>query len=83
VCAFAVSLLIENRFHVNGDGHNMNEGKAGPWSNTLGSWRMGGLEGRNKKTIASADGNVITDDSKSCVNNRDGSFDMFVSWKCC
>jgi len=78
ICALAVSLKIENRIH------NANTASSAssrvPWSNSSGSWRIGGKIGRHERLLEplhEGDSDGVKHQIK-CISNHDGSFDMVL-----
>jgi len=79
ICALVVLLVIENR--VSRQEMESSFFKY-PWSNYSGSWRIGGLEGRHKRTLQQythPDEEIEWTNPimmLECSSNRDGSFDI-------
>lgn len=73
LAAFAVLLQLENRVGVE-DLQSARQSASTPWSSYMGSWRMGGLEGRRKINLVIPE----RDSSLECWSNADGSFDIGV-----
>jgi 3-methylcrotonyl-CoA carboxylase alpha subunit len=70
VGSFAATLWLEQRI---GDRESTKRW-ASPWSSRSGSWRMGGMAGRARRTLFLEDGAS----SVETVSNRDGSLEVIV-----
>jgi len=69
LASLALSLIIENKAGA------PQQLAADPWSNSSGSWRVGGPEGRHRRNLIIGLDEVI-DRTVVCLSNRDGSFEM-------
>uniref|UniRef100_A0A7S2UG53 Uncharacterized protein n=1 Tax=Attheya septentrionalis TaxID=420275 RepID=A0A7S2UG53_9STRA len=78
IAAFCVLLHTEKRIGVDGNLHITQKRLGTPWSNLMGSWRMGGNKARFMRTLILAD-EADPDNSKiECLSNPDGSFEISV-----